>query len=110
MSSDDTRAQAQRGGSAYAIWRRLAAADRPVFWVIAAAVFLVNAVLSTMNGAWILGGMQAVTGLLALISASTVAASRRRDADHVASEMQDATHASTAPSQRRDDEPDAFQR
>jgi hypothetical protein len=57
---------------------RIGAADRPWFWLIAAAVFLLNSLFSGVNGSWWLGALQALTGLLAITSAAALAGRRPR--------------------------------
>jgi hypothetical protein len=96
MSPNDIRAPANRDTASREIWQRLAAGDRPLFWLIASGVFLGNSVLSAVHGAWILGGLQAVTGLLALISAATVAKSRHQGAEHARSDLQASRYTSEA--------------
>jgi hypothetical protein len=54
-------------------WDSATAVERPVPWLIAALVFLVNAVLSVTRADWWLAALEVATGILALGSASAVA-------------------------------------
>lgn len=55
-----------------------AAVNRPIFWVASSAIFLINAVLSFVQGHWGLAALETATGVLALVAAASVAESRRR--------------------------------
>lgn len=105
MSPERSREQTDTDTAATEIWGRLAAADRPLFWMIAAGVFLANSLLSTVNGAWMLGSLQAVTGLLALISAATVANRNHRQSPRSDVAVGDSRHA-TEPSTKKPEETD----
>ena len=55
-----------------------AAVNRPIFWVASSAIFMINAVLSFVQGHWGLAALETATGVLALVAAASVAGSRRR--------------------------------
>jgi hypothetical protein len=55
-----------------------AAVNRPIFWIASSAIFLINAILSFVQGQWGLAAFETATGILALVSAASVAGSRRR--------------------------------
>ena len=57
---------------------RWMAVNRPIFWIASSAIFLVNAILSFVQGQWGLAGLETATGILALVAAASVAESRRR--------------------------------
>jgi hypothetical protein len=65
-------------GSTGASRERWTAVNRPFFWIASSAVFLVNAILSFVQGQWGLAGLETATGILALVAAASVAESRRR--------------------------------
>ena len=48
----------------------------PAFWLVIAMVFVANAVMSTAFGEWALGGLQLLTGGLAL-AAGVIGAGRQ---------------------------------
>lgn len=77
MTPDDETTTVPWTSRIHTVSKRLAAADRPTFWLAAAAVFLANAVLSLTYGHWALAGLQAVTGLLAVVSAATSGSDRQ---------------------------------
>jgi hypothetical protein len=54
-----------------------AAVNRPIFWVASSAIFLINAILSFVQGHWPLAALETATGILALVAAASVAGSRR---------------------------------
>lgn len=76
VSGNDARPSATPKAPVRATWERLATANRPLFWLAAAAVFVANAVLSVTHGHWALAALQIVTGLLALVSAAVAAGTR----------------------------------
>jgi hypothetical protein len=55
-----------------------AAVNRPIFWLASSVIFLVNAILSFVQGQWGLATLETATGALALVAAASVAGSRRR--------------------------------
>lgn len=48
-------------------------ADRPVFWLASSGLFAANGALSASQGRWALAALQAGTGVLALLAASSAA-------------------------------------
>ena len=52
--------------------------DATIFWIASSAIFLFNAILSFVQGQWGLAGLEAATGILALVAAASVAESQRR--------------------------------
>lgn len=50
-----------------------AAAEQPLPWLVAAAVFFANALLTLAEGLWWLAALEFGTGLLAVLSATAVA-------------------------------------
>lgn len=52
------------------------AVDRPLPWLVASLVFLVNAVLSATRADWWLAALELATGALAVASATAVASVR----------------------------------
>jgi hypothetical protein len=60
-----------------------AAAEEPLPWLVAAIVFVANAMLSASRGEWWLAALEVGTGVLACISAASVA-SRRSATRHQA--------------------------
>jgi hypothetical protein len=55
-----------------------AAVNRPIFWISSSAIFLINAILSLVQGQWGLAALETATGALALVAAASVARSRHR--------------------------------
>jgi hypothetical protein len=55
-----------------------ATVNRPIFWLASSVIFLVNAILSFVQGQWGLAALETATGALALVAAASVAGSRRR--------------------------------
>ena len=51
----------------------MSVADRPVFWLASSGLFAANGVLSASEGRWALAALQAGTGVLALLAASSAA-------------------------------------
>jgi hypothetical protein len=49
-----------------------------MFWIASSVIFMANAILSFVHGEWRLAVLETATGILALISAASVARSRRR--------------------------------
>ena len=70
LPADGSSPGVSRGG-----W---AAVNRPIFWISSSAIFLINAILSFVQGQWGLAALETATGVLALIAAASVAGSRRR--------------------------------
>jgi 4-hydroxybenzoate polyprenyltransferase len=54
-------------------WSGRIAVERPLPWLVASLVFLVNAVLSATRADWWLAALELATGILAVVSASAVA-------------------------------------
>jgi hypothetical protein len=54
-------------------WTGRIAVERPLPWLVAALVFLVNAVLSATRADWWLAALELATGVLAVGSANAVA-------------------------------------
>lgn len=54
-------------------WSGSAAIERPLPWLVAALVFLVNAALSATRADWWLAALELATGVLAVASAFAVA-------------------------------------
>lgn len=55
-----------------------AAVNRPIFWIASSAIFLINALLTFVQGQWGLAALETATGVLALVAAASVAGSRLR--------------------------------
>jgi hypothetical protein len=69
-----------------------AAVNRPIFWVASSAIFMINAVLSFVQGHWGLAALETATGTLALVAAASVAESRRRPPSVRRNSMADMTN------------------